>query len=211
MGESIRGHEGGVAKGVGELDGGAGVGEAQAAAAQDGGIQAGVQIGESVAELDRFAIQGEGALGGRGARRQVGGLQGEEPADTGALELDEAGGAARVAQVDAEAEAGAEQPQEQVEDVDANVDDQAAGFIGRALPGIVIPGAARSDIGEADVVRRAGTLGGQALAQGEQARMAAQLEDGVDAAAGFVLVLMTLAMNGLAIWLRYRLRKNIKW
>jgi phosphate transport system permease protein len=31
------------------------------------------------------------------------------------------------------------------------------------------------------------------------------------AAAGFVLVLMTLAMNGLAIYLRYRLRKNIKW
>ncbi len=31
------------------------------------------------------------------------------------------------------------------------------------------------------------------------------------AAAGFVLVFMTLLMNGLAIWLRYRLRKNIKW
>jgi phosphate transport system permease protein len=31
------------------------------------------------------------------------------------------------------------------------------------------------------------------------------------AAAGFVLVIMTLVMNGLAIWLRYRLRKNIKW
>jgi phosphate transport system permease protein len=31
------------------------------------------------------------------------------------------------------------------------------------------------------------------------------------AAAGFVLVLMTLAMNGLAIFLRYRLRKKIKW
>jgi phosphate transport system permease protein len=31
------------------------------------------------------------------------------------------------------------------------------------------------------------------------------------AAAGFVLVVMTLAMNGLAIWIRYRLRKNIKW
>jgi phosphate transport system permease protein len=31
------------------------------------------------------------------------------------------------------------------------------------------------------------------------------------AAAGFVLVLMTLAMNGLAIWLRYRLRRKIKW
>jgi phosphate transport system permease protein len=31
------------------------------------------------------------------------------------------------------------------------------------------------------------------------------------AAAGLVLVLMTLAMNGLAIWLRYRLRKRIKW
>ena len=31
------------------------------------------------------------------------------------------------------------------------------------------------------------------------------------AAAGFVLVFMTLARNGLAIWLRYRLRKNLKW
>lgn len=31
------------------------------------------------------------------------------------------------------------------------------------------------------------------------------------AAAGFVLMAMVLSMNGLAIWLRYRLRKNIKW
>ena len=31
------------------------------------------------------------------------------------------------------------------------------------------------------------------------------------AAAGFVLVLMTLGMNAIAIWLRYRLRKNVKW
>lgn len=31
------------------------------------------------------------------------------------------------------------------------------------------------------------------------------------AAAGFILVLMTLSMNGLAIWIRYRLRKNINW
>lgn len=31
------------------------------------------------------------------------------------------------------------------------------------------------------------------------------------AAAGVVLLVMTLAMNGLAIWLRYHLRKKIKW
>ena len=31
------------------------------------------------------------------------------------------------------------------------------------------------------------------------------------AAAGLVLVVMTLAMNGLAIWLRYRMRQRIKW
>ncbi len=31
------------------------------------------------------------------------------------------------------------------------------------------------------------------------------------AAASFILVFMTLAMNGLAIWLRYRIRRNIKW
>ncbi|KAF7598431.1 MAG: phosphate ABC transporter, permease protein PstA [Candidatus Dactylopiibacterium carminicum] len=32
-----------------------------------------------------------------------------------------------------------------------------------------------------------------------------------NAAAGLVLVAMTVGMNALAIWLRYRLRKNIKW
>jgi phosphate transport system permease protein len=31
------------------------------------------------------------------------------------------------------------------------------------------------------------------------------------AAAGLVLVVMTLTMNALAIYLRYRMRKNIKW
>lgn len=31
------------------------------------------------------------------------------------------------------------------------------------------------------------------------------------AAASFILVLMTLTMNGLAIWLRCHLRKNIEW
>lgn len=31
------------------------------------------------------------------------------------------------------------------------------------------------------------------------------------AAAGFILVCMTLTMNAMAIWLRYRLRRNIKW
>jgi len=31
------------------------------------------------------------------------------------------------------------------------------------------------------------------------------------AAAGLVLVVMTLSMNAFAIYIRYRLRKNIKW
>ncbi len=31
------------------------------------------------------------------------------------------------------------------------------------------------------------------------------------AAAGFVLIVMVLSMNGIAIWLRYKMRKNIKW
>ena len=31
------------------------------------------------------------------------------------------------------------------------------------------------------------------------------------AAAGLVLILMALGMNAVAIWIRYRLRKNIKW
>jgi phosphate transport system permease protein len=31
------------------------------------------------------------------------------------------------------------------------------------------------------------------------------------AAAGLVLLIMTLVMNGLAIYIRYRFRKRIKW
>ena len=31
------------------------------------------------------------------------------------------------------------------------------------------------------------------------------------AAAGLVLVVMTLAMNAIAIYLRYRMRRNLKW
>ena len=31
------------------------------------------------------------------------------------------------------------------------------------------------------------------------------------AAAGVVIIVMTLAMNAVAIYLRYRIRKNIKW
>jgi len=31
------------------------------------------------------------------------------------------------------------------------------------------------------------------------------------AAAGLVLLVMTLAMNALAIWIRYHFRKRIKW
>jgi len=31
------------------------------------------------------------------------------------------------------------------------------------------------------------------------------------AATGAVIIMLTLLMNGTAIWLRYRIRKNIKW
>ena len=31
------------------------------------------------------------------------------------------------------------------------------------------------------------------------------------AAAGLVLIIFTLGLNAVAIWLRYRLRKRIKW
>jgi phosphate transport system permease protein len=31
------------------------------------------------------------------------------------------------------------------------------------------------------------------------------------AAAGVVLIVLTLLMNGVAIWLRYRVRQRIKW
>ena len=33
----------------------------------------------------------------------------------------------------------------------------------------------------------------------------------IAAAAGIVLLAITLLLNGMAIWLRYRLRRSIKW
>jgi phosphate transport system permease protein len=31
------------------------------------------------------------------------------------------------------------------------------------------------------------------------------------AAAGLILLVMTLSMNGIAIWIRYKFRKKVKW
>ena len=31
------------------------------------------------------------------------------------------------------------------------------------------------------------------------------------AATGAIIIIVTLLMNGTAIWLRYRMRKNVKW
>ena len=70
--------------------------------------------------------------------------------------------------------------------MDADVRHDAAGPVVMAFPRHVVPGAARGDVGQPHLMTLA-LVGQQLVAQGNQLRMHAQLEDGVDAATGFPL------------------------
>ena len=83
-----------------------------------------------------------------------------------------------------------EQPQKQIEEVNPDIRDDPAGpFIG-TLPRDVIPAPASRDVGERHVVAPRRSLRAELIAQRDQLRMEPQLQDGVDAASGFLLELL---------------------
>src|SRR2546425_6546521 len=74
--------------------------------------------------------------------------------------------------------------------MDPDIGDDAARTLFGALPGHVVPPAARSDVRQTDVVPRHRALLTQPLAKRDQIGMQAQLQDRVDAASGLLLELL---------------------
>ena len=115
--------------------------------------------------------------------RQIGGVGRQKPAHVGALELEQAGHALR-------ARAGAPRiaataPNSQI----SRSKKWMPMFVtmppersSRALPRHVVPGAARGDVGQADVVRRAGRSAASRSRSAISSGCSAQLQHGVDAA-----------------------------
>ena len=124
---------------------------------------------------------------GCGAKRQIVAVGGQEPptsarASRGARPSSPARNV-HLARVDRP-----EQPQQQVEEMDADVGGDAARALGDALPRHVVPGAARRDVGERHLMPS--IRGRQALLERDHRRMQPQLQHGVDAPPGFALDLL---------------------
>ena len=135
-----------------------GVVDAESAAGEHLLVDARVQIGKAVAELDLFAVhldRSKRRLRPRLRReRKIGRFGREEPAHVGPLELERAGRARRFAQVHLGRADRPEQPQQQIEEMDADVGDDATGSILVALPRHLIPAAARRDVGQRHLMPR---------------------------------------------------------
>ncbi len=148
--------EGGGADAVDQGDGGAGVGDGEAVACQGVFVDFGMQVAKAFGEFDLLAVHGDGAVGHfsffQGFRGQVIVIHREVPAHTRIFEFDEAGHAFGVIMEDFHLAGRSEEPHQQVEEVDADVGGNPAGFAQVALPGGVIPAATRGDIGQHHIV-----------------------------------------------------------
>jgi hypothetical protein len=79
-------------------------------------------------------------------------IDAQEPADAGALQLEVAGGAVVLMEVYDILFEVAEDPDQHVEEVHADVGGDAAGFADVSLPGGVVPVAARGQVSKVDIV-----------------------------------------------------------
>ena len=115
-------------------------------------VDARVQVGKPFAELELLAVDGDrperGPLARLRRERQVHRFGRQIPADVGIGQHQRARGALGLAQVHRRVLHRPEQPHQQVEEVDADVGDDAAGALVDALPRHVVPAAARRQVGE---------------------------------------------------------------
>jgi len=134
--------------------------DAEALTVEDVLITLGVQVREAGGEFHRGAVHGDGAVGalvlGALLRRQVVGIDGQEPAHVRASEFEVAGGAFRPVEMDGAVANGTEDPGQHVEEVDANVGGDAAGLLDLTLPTVLVPIAAGCDVGDLDVLEPVG-------------------------------------------------------
>ena len=155
MGIAQRHFRFGAIDSMNEFDGRAGVADARAPAGENFLVDARVQSLEAVGEFDFLTVVGHRAIGvaalarGRaraGRRRRSRETNGLWPARASARRPFSAAREMDLARFDA-----AEQPQQQIEEMDADVQRDAARFLRRSFPGHVVPATAASDVGQADV------------------------------------------------------------
>lgn len=175
----------GVAEFIHQVDGRADVFEAETFSGQDLLVDDRVQIGEAVGKLELFAIYRNGTEGGLAGRLgwfgQVVFIHGQEPAHIGFFQFEEAAHLAVFGEMHFLMLDAAEDPDEHVEKVHADIGGHAAGLGHIPLPGGEIPAAARSDVGQIDVILGARLGGCDLLLQGNNRFVFTQLQNIVDA------------------------------
>ena len=115
----------------------------------------GVEVAKATAELDLLPVDGDGAVGRLDTAhtlREVPFIDREKPFHVGVRKLDRSARPLRLRQVDVVAPYFAEEPEEQVEEVDADVRHHPARLRLVSLPGVAVPGAAGGDVGHAYAV-----------------------------------------------------------
>lgn len=173
---------------MGYLNAWAAVFQTEAFASQDLLVAFRVEVGEAFGEFYFFAVHLKGTEGGGfagyGLCWKVITVDGEEPFHTGLFKFEYAGGFMRCACMNLKAAHGAEDPAEHVKEMDADVSGKATRLIFIAFPGIKVPVAAGSYIGQVNLMAFANFCGFHLVAKGYYCRVEAQLEYGVNALTG---------------------------
>lgn len=141
---------------VDNLDGGNCVGDAEALAAEDILVAAGVQVGEAIAEFDFLTVDGHGAVGPGtvffGGFREGVAVDTEEPFYPCPIKLKVSTGPIVGVDVHGIFSHIAEEPGQHVVKMHADIGGYAAGFTEVAFPACVVPFAAGGDVREFDVI-----------------------------------------------------------
>lgn len=177
-----------------DLDARASLADAEAFACKYLLVAEGVQLGETLAELELAAVDVEGAVGALLAlnrvRRQAVGIDAEEVAHARFLEAQIARDAVEAHHVNDVLLDRAEDPLQHIVEMHADIGGNAAALVDIALPRSVIPLAAGGDVGEINVVDLVLRTLVDFLLEGSDAVVQAELEDVVGLVAGLLLDLL---------------------
>ena len=168
--------------------------DAEAFSRKDPAVALGVQLGETLAELELAAVDVEGTVGALLAFDSVGrkavGVDAEEVAHAGLLELEVARDAVEAHHMDDVLLDRAEDPLQHIVEMHADIGGDAAALMHIALPRGIVPLAAGGDVGEVHVVDLVLRTFVDFLLERSDAVVQAELEDVVCLVAGLLLDLL---------------------
>ena len=157
-----------------------------ALAGQNAAVALRVQVGEALRKIELLAVDAHAAVGrapGLLARGQMPGVDAQQVAHAGAPELQRPGDAPLGGIVDRAPLDGAEDPQQHVVEVHADIHRHAAAPRRVALPRSCVPPPARRDVGQVYVVDLVGRTGRHPLPETLDLGVETQLQDRPHAAA----------------------------